>query len=89
MQDGIRLPQVIEELVPESSAFVGIRDKTGDIDQVYGHETVSIPALTADQAELMARAAGSDVGNPEVRIDGGKRVVRYLGVGHGGRLKKG
>jgi hypothetical protein len=68
---------------------VGIRDQPGDIDEIHGHESVSIPALAADKTELTARATSSDIGHPEICVDGGERIVRYFGVGHCRRLKKG
>ena len=41
MQDCIRLPEVVEELVAQPLAFVRIRHEPGNIDQIDGNKTAA------------------------------------------------
>lgn len=47
MEDRIRLPEVIEKLVAEALALVGVGNKPGDIDQVHGNEPAAVNAVAA------------------------------------------
>jgi hypothetical protein len=89
MQDCIRLPEMIEELVTESLALVGIRDKAGDIDQVHGYKPVSVNTMTAFKVKAMAWAFRSHVRDAEVGVNSRERIIGNFGICHSCCLEKG
>src|SRR5208337_131993 len=89
MEDSIGLPEVVEELVPETLALVCIRYEPGDIDEIDGDKPDTIHAVAARMAKALAGTGGAHVRNAKVGVDGRERVVGDLCIRHGGRLKKG
>src|SRR5207249_9957827 len=53
VDEGARLPQVVEELVPQPATFVGLRDQPGDVEHLDGDET------RATGARRVVRLAGA------------------------------
>jgi hypothetical protein len=82
MDDGIGLPQVVEELVPEATPLVRIRYKSGDIDDIHRDEPDPVGAAGARHPEPFARACGPDISDPEIRVDSGEGVISDLGMRH-------
>jgi hypothetical protein len=88
MKYGICLAKVIKELVAQSLALMGIGDQPGDIDQVYSNKPIAVNTVPAGKVEILARAFRSYMGYAKIRIDGRKRIVGNLDIGHGRCLEK-
>jgi hypothetical protein len=88
MDDCIGLPEIVEELVTKTPAFMGIRDKPRHIDDIHRNKTVTIMACTADEPELFTGACCPYVPDPEIGTDGGEWVICDLGMRKGRRFKK-
>ncbi|MPN28772.1 hypothetical protein SDC9_176217 [bioreactor metagenome] len=82
IDQSIRLPQIIQELIPETLSLPGIRHQARHIQQfnrdhpgaVYAS---GVPGIAFD-AQLFARAGGPYITDSPVRRYSGERIVRYL-----------
>src|SRR2546425_6579500 len=82
MDEGVRLAQVIKELVAQAAALVGLRNEPRDIEQFHGDEPRASPARSvvrlAGNPELGVRTRLAHVGHTAVRFDRGERIIRNL-----------
>lgn len=88
MDDGLRLPQVIQEGVPKPPSQVGIRHKPRNVDQFHGYIADALNAMPAALTAGDTGALGAHIGDPAVGIDGGERIIRDLNICHRRGLKK-
>ena len=89
VDDRLRHPEAVEELVTEPLAEMGVGDEPRHVDQLHGDVPHPVPAPAALRRELAAGAGDPDVRDPVVRIYGGEGVVCYLHLGEGSRLEEG
>ena len=89
VEDRVGLTEVVEELVPQALALVGIGNKPRDIDEVDGNERDTVNTVAAGEVKAMAGAGRAHIRDAEVGIDGRKWVVGDLCIRHGSRLEKG
>src|SRR5437867_2592984 len=76
----VRLPEVVEELVPQPTPLVCFWNQTGDIEELDGNEPRASLARCvvglAGTAELDVRASLADIRDSSVRVDRGEGIVR-------------
>ena len=93
MYEDTGLPQVIEELVPEATALVGVRHKPRDVEHLHRDQPCAALAggivWLARPAEFEVRTLLPDVGNPVIRLDRGEGIVRDVDRGERCRSEEG
>jgi len=75
MDDGIRLAQVVEELIAETTPLVRIRDESGNVDQRDRDEPDTVMACPAREVQLAAGAGCTDICDPDVGINRGDGIA--------------
>src|SRR3970040_308324 len=80
MYQSMRLPDLVQELVPKTPALPGTRNKAWQVHKVHRNETLTIDAFRIlrriHHAEVLADAFHAEVGNSMVGLDGRKGIVR-------------
>ena len=89
VDQGVRLPEVVEELVSQTLALPCVGDKSRDVQELHGDHPGAVHAQGvvrgAGDTELPAGAGGADVGDALVGLDGCEWIVGDLHGCHGGR----
>src|SRR5437016_2690366 len=92
MNESGRLSQVIEELVPEAAAFVGLRHKPRDVQHLNRDQTRTALAggilRLAGPAELEMRTLLPDVGDAVIGLDRREGIVCDVDWGERGRSEE-
>jgi len=92
VDEGVGLPQVVQELVAQPFAQMGVGDEAGHVQELDRHQpdpvlAGGVPGLAFD-IEVQVRAPGTYEAHALVGLDGGERIVCDLGRGHRGRREE-
>ena len=88
LEDRVRLPEVVEELVPKPPPLVRLGHEARHVDQPDGDEPDPVEAVPARDVHLPAGAGGPDVCDAVVGVDRRERIVGDLYLGQGRRPEK-
>ncbi len=81
VDDGVRVRQLVEELIAEAAALVRAGDESGYVDEFDGDVTDAVLAVAAALVAVEAGTAGASVRDAAVRVDGREGVVRHVDLG--------